>query len=116
MIGRDGRARRAVDIIVGGSPMMHDFALTQNHVVLLDLPVTFDPRAAAAAMMPRPLRMPARLVLSAIIGRIRVPDPIAALAGRGLRANGDYPYRWNPRYPARVGIMPRQGGNGLPTN
>jgi carotenoid cleavage oxygenase len=91
--------------------MMHDFALTGNHVVLLDLPVTFDPRAAAAAMMPAPLRMPARLVLSAIIGRIRIPDPITALAGRGLPANSDYPYRWNPRYPARLGVMPRQGGN-----
>ena len=110
VIDRDGRARRAVDITVGGSPMMHDFALTQNHVVFLDLPVTFNPRAAAA-MMPRPLRMPARLMLSAIIGRIRIPDPITALAGRGLPANGDFPYRWNPRYPARLGVMPRQGGN-----
>ncbi|MGH3719248.1 MAG: hypothetical protein ACRDRI_10525 [Pseudonocardiaceae bacterium] len=32
--------------------------------------------------MPAPLRMPAQLVLSAIIGRIRIPDPITALAGR----------------------------------
>ncbi|MGH3607288.1 MAG: carotenoid oxygenase family protein [Pseudonocardiaceae bacterium] len=111
VIGADGRARRAVDITVGGSPMMHDFALTQNHVVFLDLPVTFNPRAAAAAMMPAPLRMPAQLVLSAIIGRIRIPDPITALAGRGIRANGDYPYRWNPRYPARIGVMPREGTN-----
>jgi len=58
MIDADGHARHAVDITVGGSPMMHDFALTGNHVVLLDLPVTFDPRAAAAAMMPALLRMP----------------------------------------------------------
>ena len=109
VIGRDGHASRSVDIPVGGSPMMHDFALTQNHLVLLDLPVTFDPRAAATAMVPGPLRAPARLVLSAIVGRVRVPDPLAAMAGLGLRANADYPYRWNPRYPARLGVMPRTG-------
>ncbi|HZZ45678.1 MAG TPA: carotenoid oxygenase family protein [Pseudonocardia sp.] len=107
VIGPDGRARRALDIPVGGSPMMHDFALTRNHLILLDLPVTFDPRAAATAMAPRALRAPARLALNAIIGRVRVPDPIAALAGLGLRANADYPYRWNPRYPARLGVLPR---------
>ena len=22
-----------------------------------------------------------------------------------------FPYRWNPRYPARVGVMPREGGD-----
>src|SRR5690606_25836070 len=30
------------DLEVPGGPMMHDFALTAEHVVLLDLPVTFD--------------------------------------------------------------------------
>ena len=42
VIGVDGRARRTVDIEVGGSPMMHDFSLTEHHVVFYDLPVTFD--------------------------------------------------------------------------
>jgi carotenoid cleavage oxygenase len=106
-----GRARRSVDITVAGSPMMHDFALTGRHVVLLDLPVTFDPRAAAAEMVPAPLRLPARLALSALVGRVRVPDPVTALAGRGVRANGDFPYRWNRRHPARIGVMPRDGGD-----
>jgi len=40
--GTDGRVRRAVDIEVGASPMMHDFSLTARHVVIYDLPVTFD--------------------------------------------------------------------------
>jgi carotenoid cleavage dioxygenase len=109
VIGTDGRARRTVDVTVAGSPMMHDFALTENHVVLLDLPVTFDPRKAVAITMPSWLRPPAQLVVSALIGRIRIPDPITARA-LSVR-NTDLPYRWNPRYPARIGVMPRNGNN-----
>jgi len=40
-----------------------------------------------------------------------VPDPITAMAGSRLGANACLPYRWKPRYPARVGVMPREGGN-----
>src|SRR6266568_2362656 len=47
VIGVDGRARRTVDIEVGGSPMMHDFSLTENYVVFYDLPVTLDNRMVA---------------------------------------------------------------------
>ena len=43
VIDTQGRARRTVDIEVGGSPMMHDFSLTDKYVVIYDLPVTFDP-------------------------------------------------------------------------
>ncbi|MCX2729251.1 carotenoid oxygenase family protein [Saccharopolyspora sp. NFXS83] len=111
VIGVDGRCRRSVDVEVTGSPMMHDFSLTENHVVFYDLPVTFDVRAVSRATVPPLLRRPAQLVLSAIIGKVRVPDPIAAMAaGRG-GANTGFPYRWDPRYPARVGVMPREGGN-----
>lgn len=49
-------------------------------------------------------------MLSALIGRVRVPDPIAARALSG-RGNGRLPYSWNPRYPARVGVLPRDGDN-----
>jgi carotenoid cleavage dioxygenase len=38
----DGQVRRTVDLEVPGSPMMHDFSLTDRRVVLYDLPVTFD--------------------------------------------------------------------------
>jgi len=37
-----GHVRRTVNIEVGGSPMMHAFSLTSRHVLILDLPVTFD--------------------------------------------------------------------------
>ena len=47
VIGVDGRAKRTVDITVHGSPMMHDFSLTEKHVGSHDLPVAFDPVMAA---------------------------------------------------------------------
>ncbi|WP_280200806.1 carotenoid oxygenase family protein [Nocardia cyriacigeorgica] len=104
-----GRARRIVDIPIRGVPMMHDFSLTEKYVVLYDLPVTFDPGAAAAMTMPRPLRYPTQLLLSALIGRVRVPDPITAMVGRRMRPNDRLPARWNPAHPARVGLLPREG-------
>jgi carotenoid cleavage dioxygenase len=106
-----GHARRTVDIEVTGSPMMHDFSLTEKHVVFYDLPVTFDADQATAGSVPALLRLPARLVLSALIGRIRVPDPISAMLSRQVRPNGPMPYRWDPKYPARVGVMPREGSS-----
>lgn len=112
VIGTDGRARRTVDIEVTGSPMMHDFSLTENHVVLYDLPVTFDARQAVASSVPRALRLPARLIMSAVIGRVRIPDPIAARIPPPKGTDRSMPYRWNPRYPARVGVLPRDGGAG----
>ncbi|MBO0819597.1 MAG: carotenoid oxygenase family protein [Nocardiopsaceae bacterium] len=47
-----GQTRRTADIVTGGSPMMHDFSLTEKHVVVYDLPVTFDPCQAAEVAMP----------------------------------------------------------------
>ena len=111
VIGVDGRARRTVDIEVSGSPMMHDFSLTERHVVFYDLPVTFDAQQAATMTVPRGLRLPARLMLSALIGRVRIPDPIAARQPGPKDADRRFPYSWNPKYPARVGVMPRDGGN-----
>ncbi len=48
VIGTDGRLRREVRVPVEGGPMVHDCAITENHVVLFDLPVTFDLDAAMA--------------------------------------------------------------------
>lgn len=45
--GLDGRIRRRVDVPVAGGPMVHDCSLTDDHVALYDLPVTFDLSAAA---------------------------------------------------------------------
>jgi carotenoid cleavage dioxygenase len=41
-----GRVSRTTRIPVADAPMIHDFALTEKHVVILDMPVTFDPAAA----------------------------------------------------------------------
>lgn len=112
-----GTVRQATDVTVGGSPMMHDFALTRNHVVLLDLPVTFDARKAVTAALPAPLRLPARAVLAATIGKVRVPDPLMSVffrkdSPRARRSrNHDLPYSWDHDYPARIGVLARGGGD-----
>ncbi|KXP05006.1 carotenoid oxygenase family protein [Tsukamurella pseudospumae] len=109
VIGTDGRARRTVDITVGGSPMMHALSLTRSSVIVYDLPVTFDTRAAVSRAVPGPLRPLAALALGAIIGRVPMPGPMAHRLPRN--GSGPLPYRWDPGYRPRVGIMPRDGGD-----
>jgi len=48
VVGPDARVRREVQVPVTGGPMVHDCAVTEHHVVLFDLPVTFDLEAAAS--------------------------------------------------------------------
>ena len=48
VVGPDGRVSDTTDVPVRDGPMMHDFALTERYVVLLDLPVTFSVDAAVA--------------------------------------------------------------------
>ncbi|WP_405016060.1 carotenoid oxygenase family protein [Kitasatospora sp. NBC_00070] len=43
-----GRVSRTEPITVKGAPMVHAFSLTDRHAIIYDLPVTFDPSAAAA--------------------------------------------------------------------
>ena len=109
VIDTQGRARRTVDIEVSGSPMMHDFSLTDSYVVIYDLPVTFDPMQVLPATMPRWLGLPARLAMQSLIGRVRVPSPINAMMNRNPKHSDRMPYAWNPKYPARIGVMPREG-------
>ena len=111
VIDTHGRARRTVDIEVSGSPMMHDFSLTDKYVVLYDLPVTFDPVQALPAKMPRWLGVPSQLALQSLIGRIRLPSPVIAMMNRNPKHSDRMPYAWNPKYPARIGVMPRDGDN-----
>ncbi|MEY2477215.1 MAG: carotenoid cleavage oxygenase [Actinomycetota bacterium] len=97
VIGTDGRVKRTVDVEVSGSPMMHAFSLTDDHVIIYDLPVTFE----APANVPKPLRG----AVTRMTSRFRMPERLAALA---LRSGGTgFPYGWNPDYPARVGVMRR---------
>ncbi len=109
VIDTAGRARRTVDIEVGGAPMMHDFSLTDKYVVFYDLPVTFDAVEASSTTMPRWFQLPARLVMQSLLGRVQIPGPIAAMANRDDRRSEHVPYYWNSRYPARIGVMPREG-------
>ncbi|WP_039890302.1 carotenoid oxygenase family protein [Mycobacterium xenopi] len=111
VIDVQGRVRRTVDIDVGGSPAMHDFSLTDNYVVVYDLPVTFDPVQVLPVKVPRWLGLPARLVLQSLIGRVPTPSPITARINRNPKRSDRYPYAWNPRYQARIGVMPRDGDN-----
>ncbi|WP_353940273.1 carotenoid oxygenase family protein [Streptomyces sp. HUAS MG91] len=48
VIDGSGRVARTHRIPLAGAPMMHDFALTEKYVVLVDVPVTFDAAAAGA--------------------------------------------------------------------
>lgn len=44
----DGRIRRAEPIPVSGGPMIHDCAITENHILVLDLSIALSVRAAMA--------------------------------------------------------------------
>ena len=53
MIDRTGKVARSNKIPVADAPMMHDFALTQKYVIVMDIPITFDAAAAeAGAIVP----------------------------------------------------------------
>ena len=67
-----GELVRTEAIDVKGPTMIHDFAVTESHVVFFDLPVVFSDRFL------------------------------------GQRS---FPAGWDPDYGARVGVMPRDGGN-----
>jgi carotenoid cleavage dioxygenase-like enzyme len=68
---KDGELVETKAIDVPGPTMVHDFAVTENHVIWLDLPAVFD----------------------------------LQLVGRGL------PFRWDDAYGARLGVMPKAGGD-----
>jgi carotenoid cleavage dioxygenase len=72
---RDGNltVSRPVDEVAGAT-MMHDFALTAEHVVFMDLPVVFD--------------------------------ILLAMSGNAM------PYKWDPSYGARVGVLRRDTPHG----
>jgi carotenoid cleavage dioxygenase-like enzyme len=51
VVDRTGKVTRTTRIPVADNPMIHDFALTEHHVVVLDVPITFDAAAAAAGAL-----------------------------------------------------------------
>lgn len=116
VLGPDARIRRVVDIEVTGSPMMHDFALTENHVVLFDLPCVFDLDTVAGLVpgrLPRAVGDLAAKGAGLFVGKRPTPEPVAKVMMSRLLADSTpaFPYVWDPGYPARVGVMPRNGSN-----
>lgn len=107
VVDTGGRTRLTVDIEVSGSPMMHDFSLTDKYVVIYDLPVTLNPTQLLPRSVPRWLRPPIQACARLVVGQIRLPGPLVALANRDRSPAQTMPYSWNPRYPARVGVMSR---------
>ena len=69
-ISAEGALVQTENITVGGPTMMHDFNITRNYVVFMDLPAVFNLE---------------------------------------LAMSGDMPIRWDDNYPARLGVMPRNG-------
>lgn len=69
-VSADGALVQTENITVGGPTMMHDFNVTRNHVIFMDLPAVFDLQ---------------------------------------LAMKGEMPIRWDDDYPARLGVMPRNG-------
>jgi carotenoid cleavage dioxygenase len=103
VLGTDGLIRRAVDVEVGASPMMHDFSLTEHYVVIYDLPVTFNLELASASLPP-----PVMAVASRLAGR-SAPEAVAKWVNRRVGTSA-FPYRWDPEYQARIGVLSREGG------
>lgn len=51
-ISPDGKLVQSEEITVGGPTMMHDFAITENYALFMDLPVVFDLQLAIQGEMP----------------------------------------------------------------
>ena len=52
VLDASGRLVRSEEITVGGPTMIHDFAITDRHVIFMDLPVCFDLEMAMQGTMP----------------------------------------------------------------
>ncbi len=51
-VSADGRLVQSEPITVGAPTMMHDFNVTRNHIVIMDLPAVFDLELAIRGEMP----------------------------------------------------------------
>ncbi|WP_395154554.1 carotenoid oxygenase family protein [Ilumatobacter sp.] len=71
-VSATGELVQSENITVGGPTMMHDFNMTQNHVIFMDLPAVFD---------------------------------------MDMAMRGEMPIHWSDDYPARLGVMPRNGND-----
>lgn len=110
VVGTDGTVRHHAEIETHGMPMIHDCALTPSYVVVYDLPVTFD-MGMVTDGVPRLARLsPAEQQRA--LGGGSMPDRIVAAVARGetvMDPTAPLPYSWDPDYPARIGLVPRDG-------
>ncbi|MFC4944165.1 carotenoid oxygenase family protein [Pseudonocardia sp. GCM10023141] len=74
-----GQGTHSADIPVADGPMVHDMALTETRVVVLDLPVTLSMEVALRA------------------------------GKAAHQSVDRFPLRWNDNHPSRVGVLPRGG-------
>ena len=74
--------------------MMHDFSLTERHVVFHDLPVTLHVRQATEMTVQRGLRLPARIVSSALIEWVWVAGSDHGARAPAQRRRPAFPYSW----------------------
>lgn len=51
-VSAEGKLMQTENITVGGPTMMHDFNITQNHVVFMDLPAVFNMELAMSGELP----------------------------------------------------------------
>ena len=51
-VSPDGKLVQQEEITVGGPTMMHDFAITENYAIFMDLPLVFDLQLAIQGTMP----------------------------------------------------------------
>lgn len=80
VVAADGTLEYSAEVAVAGPTMIHDFAITETDAVFWELPVVFDMAAAIASLSP------------------------------DAPADGSsFPFRWDPSYGARIGIMPLEG-------
>ncbi|MGO4444227.1 carotenoid oxygenase family protein [Mycobacterium sp. 2YAF39] len=108
--GVDGKVRHTVDIRLDAQTMMHDFSLTEKHVVIYDLPVALDLRGRLHSWPAKA----AKGLLTRLVERHAAPDFVLRKAMRSSEQGGGapssgMPYRWAPERRARVGVMPREG-------
>ncbi len=80
-----GALAGSTDIAVDGSPMVHDMAITERHIVLLDLPVTLSRPGASRSGLSRPSQT-------------------------GPYDVDRFPFRWNDDHTPRLGLLSREGG------
>ena len=94
-----------------GSPMMHDFALTENYVVLYDLPGDLRHRHGHRATSRGRRGRSCAAVLGRIIGRNPLPEPVIARVARGgSRRPADAALlAGTPTTPPGSALLPRDG-------